>query len=80
VEALAFQHLAVRRELAAYDVPVRGLMVFLDAQLPTIWAPTVRDFPVVDAELAFHELTAPGDLDDRTRLEIRRVLRSSFRG
>ena len=80
VEALAFQHLAVRRELAAYDVPVRGMMLFLDAQLPTIWAPMVRDFPVVDAELAFHELTAPGDLDDRRRLELRRVLRSSFRG
>ena len=78
VQALALQHLAVRRALAAYDVPVRGLLVFLDAQLPTIWAPTVGEFPVADAELAHEELTADGRIDDRLRLELRRVLRSSF--
>lgn len=78
VAALATQHRAVRRALAAYDVPVRGLLVFLDAQLPTIWAPTVGDFPVADAELANEELTAEGALEDRERLELRRVLRSAF--
>lgn len=78
VQMLAAQHLAVRRALAAYDVPVRGLLVFLDAQLPTIWAPTVGDFPVADAELAHEELTAAGEVDDRLRLELRRVLRASF--
>jgi hypothetical protein len=78
VEGLALQHRAVRRALAAYDVPVRGLLVFLEAQLPTIWAPTVGDFPVADAELAHEELTAEGRISDRQRLELRRVLRSAF--
>lgn len=78
VQALSVQQRAVRRALAAYDVPVRGIMVFPDAQLPTIWAPIVGDFPVADAELAREELTAPGPVDDRQRLELRRVLRAEF--
>jgi hypothetical protein len=78
VHVLASQHRNVRDALAAYDVPVRGLLVFLDAQLPTIWAPTVGDFPVADADLAHDELTAAGRIDDRQRLELRRVLRSRF--
>ncbi len=78
VHLLAAQHRAVRHALAAYDVPVRGMLAFLDAQLPTIWAPTIGDFPVADAELAHDELTADGRVDDRLRLELRRVLRSSF--
>ncbi len=78
VAALSTQHRAVRRALAAYDVPVRGLLVFLDAQLPTIWAPTVGDFPVADSELAHEELTAEGMVADRERLELRRVLRSAM--
>jgi hypothetical protein len=78
VQSLALQHRAVRRALAAYDVPVRGLLVFLEAQLPTIWAPTVGEFPVADSELAHEELTARGPIGDVQRLELRRVLRAAF--
>lgn len=80
VNGLVAQHDAVRAALAAYPVPVRGLMLFLDAQLPTIWAPTIEDYPVVDAVRAAELLRAPGPVDHSTRRRVWRALSEAFPG
>ncbi len=78
VKCLVGQQEAVAIALAAYDVPVRGLLCFSDAQLPRFGEASIGGFPVIDLHDASAVLSASGPVDDETRRQVRDVLAWSF--
>jgi hypothetical protein len=78
VKCLIGQQEAVAIALAAYDVPVRGLLCFADAQLPRFGVASIGGFPVIDLCDAGEVLAQQGPVDEQTRREVRDVLARSF--
>lgn len=78
VRRLTCQLDAVAAALASYDVPVRGLLCFFDAELPRVWEPVIHGHAVGDAERARQVLQAPGPVGDRWRTDLHRVLAEAF--
>jgi len=78
VKGLAAQHEAVAAALAAYDVPVRGLVCFVDAQLPRFCTPTIQGYPVGDPGVVRELLRAPGSVGTGARRAVRKTLAEAF--
>jgi hypothetical protein len=78
VKCLSARIEAVRDALMFDDVPVRGMLCFLDAQLPTIWTPAIQGFPLGDLDLARKQLQVEGPLGGDDRLRISRTLADAF--
>ncbi len=78
VKALDSQRQAVRDALAAYDVPVAGLLCFVGAQLPRVCTPMIHGHVVCDEEVAGAHLSQDGPLDAADRQEIFEILERTF--
>lgn len=78
VKCLAAQHEAVAAALAAYDVPVRGLVCFIDAQLPRFCAPTIQGYPVTDPGAVRELLRARGSVGPSARRVVLKALTAAF--
>ena len=75
---LSCQLEAVASALASYDVPVRGLLCFVDAELPRVWEPVIHGHVVGDAERARQVLQAEGPVGTAWRRDLFDVLAQEF--
>lgn len=78
VRRLSAQREAVAAVLTSYDVPVRGLLCFVDAELPRVWEPVIHGHVVGDAERARQVLQTEGPVGTMWRRDLFDVLGQAF--